>query len=102
PSAEDTQHSDYAVDGNDVSPAMFDVEAAGLLEEIGQPNEEKPPYRVSEELSDDKGPGFTITQQFNPGGFLLSLFVFLIAVDMLEFGHIDSGGLSGKAIEGDP
>src|SRR5689334_618589 len=47
PAAKDTQYRYDSIDGDEMEPALLDLKATGLLEKIGQPNEKKPPNRVS-------------------------------------------------------
>ncbi|NBS50392.1 MAG: glycine--tRNA ligase subunit beta, partial [Verrucomicrobia bacterium] len=56
PAPGDAQDGDDGIDRHQQNPALFNVQAAGLLEEIRQPDQKKPPDGIGDQLGQDKGP----------------------------------------------
>ena len=67
PAAHDAEHRDDAIDRDQVDPALLDVQAARLLEVVGQPDEEEPPDRIGQELADDERPRLPVAEDREPG-----------------------------------
>src|SRR5438128_428569 len=90
PSAKNTEDRNNDVDGHKVGPAVLDIQVAGLLEVVREPDKKKPPHRIGEKLGNDEGPRLRISQQTSPGHFRLRLRFIPIAEDMREFIRIKS------------
>src|SRR5688500_5323623 len=54
PTTKNAQNGYNDVDGDEVDPAFLDVEVAGLLEIIRQPDQKEPPYGVGHEFCNDE------------------------------------------------
>ena len=69
PPPRNTQNGDNRVDGDEEYPAFFNIESSSLLKEVRQPDEEKPPDRIGNQLGDNESPRLPIPQELTPWYF---------------------------------
>jgi len=68
-----------------MNPAFLDFQTARLFEEVRQPDQEKPPHGVGQELGDEERPCLPVAQQAEPGHLFLRPFRLLVAPDQFQF-----------------